>query len=58
MIKIARDVDEAVEEVNTIPMLGFINDIVNVEIADHDPIKISLIIERIFFLFKFVYFIL
>ena len=41
MISIARDVNKAVEEVNTIPMLGSINDIVLVEIALPDPISIS-----------------
>ena len=56
MINIARDVNEAVEEVNTIPMLGFINDIVDVEIADPDPIKISVIFNNTFFLFKLLYF--
>ena len=49
MIKIARDVNKAVEKVNTIPMLGFINDIVDAEIAYPDPIKISVIINTIFF---------
>ena len=58
VISIARDVNKAVEEVNTIPMLGFINDIVDVEIADPDPIKISLIINNTFFLFKLLYFFL
>ena len=43
---------KAVEEVNTIPMLGFINDIVDVEKADSDPIKISVIYNNTFFLFK------
>ena len=52
MIKIGRDVNKAVEEVNTIPMLGFIKDIVDVEIADPDPIKISVIINRICFYLK------
>ena len=56
MIKIAIDVNKAVEEVNTIPMLGFISDIVEVPIADPDPINISVIINNIFFLFKFLYF--
>ena len=37
-------------------MLGFTNDTVDVEIADPDPIKISLMIKRIFFLFKDLYF--
>ena len=55
MIKIARDVNKAVEEVNTMPMLGFINDIVDVETADPDPIKISLINNRIFLLFNDLY---
>ena len=41
MISIARDVNKPVEEVNTIPMLGFIIDIVLVEIALPDPISIS-----------------
>ena len=58
MIKIARDVNKAVEEVNTIPMVGFINDIVDVEIADPDPIKFSVIIDNTFFLFKLLYFFL
>ena len=44
MIEIARDVSKAVELVNTIPMLGFINDIVEVVIAEPDPNKISVII--------------
>ena len=56
MIKIARDVNKAVEEGNTIPPLGFINDIADVEIADPDPIKISLIINNTFFLFKDLFF--
>ena len=47
MIKIAQLVNKAVEEVNTIPMLGLINDIVEVLIADPDPIKISVITRRI-----------
>ena len=58
MIKIARDVNKAVEELSTIPMLGFIIDIVDVEIADPHPIKISVIINKTFFLFKFLYFFL
>ena len=49
MTKIARDVNKAVEEVNTIPMDGFINDIVDVDIADPDPTKISVIINNTFF---------
>ena len=58
MIKTARDVDRAVEEVNTIPMLGFMNDIVDVEIALPDPIKTSVTINNTFFLFKLLYFFL
>ena len=49
MVKKARNVSKAVEEVNTIPMLGFIIDIVDVEIADPDPIKISVLIINTFF---------
>ena len=52
MFRKARDVNKAVEEVNTIPTLGIINDIADVEIADPGPIKISVIINNIFFLFK------
>ena len=54
---IARDVSKAVE-VNTIPMLGFKKDIVEVEIADPDPIKFSGIFNSIFFLFNDIYFFL
>ena len=39
-------------------MLGFINDIVDVEIGDPDPIKISVIINNTFFLFKDLHFFL
>ena len=55
VIKIAIPVNEAVEEINTIPMLGLTNDIVEVLTANHDPIKISVIINNIFFLFKILY---
>ena len=58
MIKIARDVNKAVEEVNTIPMLGFNKDIVEVPIADPEPTNISVIINKIFFLFNDLYFFL
>ena len=58
MIKKAREVNKAVEEGNTIPMLGFINDIVDVEIADPDAINISVIINNTFFFFKLLYFFL
>ena len=53
MIKTAILVNKAVEEVNTIPMLELINDIVEVLLADPDPIKISEIIRRFFFLLNF-----
>ena len=49
MIKIAILVNKAVEEVNTIPMLGLINGIVEVLVADPDPAKISVTINNIFF---------
>ena len=52
MNKIARVVKKAVELVSTIPLLEFINDIVDVDIADPDPTKISVIIDNTFFLFK------
>ena len=39
--KTALDVKRAVLLVNTIPMLGFINDIVELVIVDPDPIKIQ-----------------
>ena len=50
MIRIAIDVNKAVELDNTMPMLGLINDIVEVLIADPDPIKISVINNITFFL--------
>ena len=56
VIMIAMDVNRAELLVKTTPMLGFINDIVLVEIADPDPTKISVIISNIFFLFKFLFF--
>ena len=56
MINIPRDVNKAVEEVSTIPMLGFINDKVDVEIADPDPVKLSVIINNFLFLFNDLYF--
>ena len=58
MINIARDVNKAVEEVNTIPMEGFTHDIVDVETANPAPINISVIINNSFFLFKHFYFFL
>ena len=56
VIKIAILVNKAVEEVKTIPMLGLINDIVEVLIADPDPTKLSVIINYTFFLFNDLYF--
>ena len=58
MIKIARDVNKTVEEVNTIPRLGLNFDIADVEIADPDPTKTSVININTFFLYKHVYFFL
>ena len=58
MIRIAILVNEADELVITIPMLGFIIDIVVALIADPDPIKISVINNNTFFLFKLLYFFL
>ena len=49
--KMARGVSKAVELINTIPMLGFINDIVEVVIAEPDPNKISAVFNKSFFLF-------
>ena len=48
----------AVEEVNTMPMLGLNIDIVEVVTADPDPIKNSVMIINTFFLFKLFYFLL
>ena len=42
-IKIAIDVNKAVELVNTLPIVGFINDIVEVVIVDPDPNYIPVI---------------
>ena len=53
VIKIPRDVNKAVEEVSTKPMLGFINDLVDVEIADRDPINNSVMITNFCLLYKF-----
>ena len=57
VIKIATVVRKAVEEVNTVPKLGFINDTVDVEIAHSDPNNILVVIDNIFFSFKILYFI-
>ena len=51
-------VSEAVEEVNSIPMLGFDNDIVEVVIADPEPTKNSVTINKTFFSFKDLYFLI
>ena len=56
MINKAKDVNRAVEEVNTIPMLGFMSDIVEVVLALPDPIKISVIYKTTFFFFQFLKF--
>ena len=58
VIKIAIDVNKAVELVNTIPIVGFINDIVEVVIVDPDPNYIPVIYENNFFLFKLLHFFL
>ena len=55
MIEKTRDVSKAVEEGSTIPMLGFNNDKVDVEITDPDPIQTSVIINNSFFSFKLLY---
>ena len=52
MINIAVDVNRAVEVFKTIPMLGFLSDIVEVVIALPDPNKISVIINKTLFLYK------
>ena len=49
VIKIAIDVKRAVKLVNTEPMLGFINDTVEVVIARPDPNNILVIINNTFF---------
>ena len=54
VIKKAILVKRADEEVTTIPMLGFIKDIVDVDIADPDPIKFSVIINN-FFIYPFIF---
>ena len=58
MIKIVILVNKTVEEVNTIPILGFSNDIVEVPIADPDATNTSVIFNDTFFLFKDFYFFL
>ena len=56
VIIIAIEVNKAEELVYTIPMLGFISDIVEVPIAKPDPINIYVIINNTFFLFNDLYF--
>ena len=58
MIKRAILVNKADELVKTIPMLGFINDIVGVPKADPDPIKNLVRFNNAFLLFKLLYFLL
>ena len=55
VIKIAIDVNKAVGEVNTVPMLEIISDIFEVPIADPDPINISVIFNNTFFSFNDLY---
>ena len=55
VIKIGADVNQAVEEVRTIPTLGFTKNIAEVDIADPNPNNISVIINNTFFLFKFFF---
>ena len=56
VVKIALDVNRAVEMVNATPMLGISIDIVEVFTADLDPNKVSLLNNNTFFLFNFLYF--
>ena len=61
MIEIEIDVNKAVGEVITIPVFGFISEIVELRKADPDPIDISVTIDNIFFFFfyfKDLYFLL
>ena len=55
VINIAKLVIGAVEEVITIAMLGFPKEILEVVIVDADPNKVSVIINKTFFLFKLLY---
>ena len=52
VIKIAIDVNRAVEIVDTLQMLGFINDNVDVAFVHPDPSKISVIINSNLFFLK------
>ena len=58
VIRIAIDLNKAVELINTMPMPRFINDIVEMVIADPDPNNFSMIIHNTFFLFELLYFFL
>ena len=52
VIKIAIYAGRARKLIITIPMLGFINDMVDITIADPDPIENSVTIKNFFFLFN------
>ena len=52
------DVRRAVELVKTLPILGLINDIVEVTTADPDPNNILVISNNTLFLINFLYFFL
>ena len=58
VINIAIDVNKAVLDGIILPAPELINPIVELSIADPDPIKISVTINNIFFLFIFLYFFL
>ena len=49
VIKIAVDVNKAVELVNAILMLGLIIEVMELPTGDPDPIKNSVIINNVFF---------
>ena len=56
VIKIEILVNRAVLDEILIPATGLINLIIELPIADPDPIKVSLIINNSFFLINFLYF--
>ena len=58
VINIAIDVNKAVLDEIKIPAPGLIKPIVELPIADLDPIKYSVIGIKVFFLFKLFYFFL
>ena len=58
MIKIAILVNRALLDEIIIPAPGLINPIVELAIADPDPMKFSVRIKKIFFLFRLIYFFL